>query len=108
MGGWQAFFWVLGALVALANLIMALARTPPNDAMSNLAQWAEWVENLIIFRCGCAIEGPNQVAYRWAMATAVIVAFAAMGGYGWLTEQNRPSSERRAPVPSRGYASQPR
>jgi len=42
MSGWQAFFWVLGPLLAIASLVMALARTPPKDAISNLPKWAEW------------------------------------------------------------------
>lgn len=78
MGGWQAFFWVLGALFALANLIMALARTPPHDAMSNLAKWADWV-GIHHIPLWLRDRRADQVAYRWARAAAIIVAVGAVG-----------------------------
>jgi hypothetical protein len=85
---WRAFFWILGALLGLASLIMALARTPPNDAMSNLAKWAEWV-GIHHVPLWLRDRRADQVAVRWALATAIIAA--AAGTYVWLSEHYQPS-----------------
>ncbi len=42
MGSLQIFFWIFGALLGIAALLMAFARTPPDDAISNLSKWAKW------------------------------------------------------------------
>jgi hypothetical protein len=87
MGGWQAFFWITGALLALASLVMALARTPPTDAISNLSKWAEWLGIRDI---------PSWLrdrrADRWAGDIAILVVILGVGLYAWLSEQNWSSS----------------
>jgi hypothetical protein len=40
MTAWQIFFAVIGACIGAPSLIMAFARTPPQDAVANLSKWA--------------------------------------------------------------------
>jgi hypothetical protein len=79
MGDWQLFFWIVGALIAFAGLIMAFARTPPNDAISNLSQWAQWAA---LYRLSgwLRYRRINQLADRWAKRAMIVLAFVASVG----------------------------
>jgi hypothetical protein len=78
--GWQFFFWILAAVFAFGSLVMNLARTPPDVAISNLSLWVEW--------CGIHRIPPwlrdrhaDDVAFRWArIATITSLILIGLGG----------------------------
>jgi hypothetical protein len=85
MGNWQPFFWILGALLAIASLVMALARTPPNDAASNLSKWIDWVG---LHRLATRLRSPaiNRIVFRIGLISMGILLFNGGLGVGmWWT-----------------------
>jgi hypothetical protein len=82
--GWQFFFWILAAVLAFAGFVMSLARTPPEDAISNLSLWAEW--------CGIHRIPPwlrdrhaDDVAFRWARLATITTIILIVSGGAYLT-----------------------
>ena len=83
MLGFQIALGLWGALATLASLVMAMARTPPDEARSNLSKWAlsfglrnppDWLENV----------SADTIARRWAARTMALLIGIAIG-YGSTT-----------------------
>lgn len=73
----QIFFSILAAFVGIASLIMALARTPPEDAASNLSKWAARLKIYYDRRI-------DEIAYRWAKAVLIVVVTVGLIGAVYL------------------------
>src|SRR5271170_6055605 len=97
MGSWQPFFWILGALLAIAGLVMALARTPPNDAVSNLSKWIDWVG---LHRLATNLRSPSidRRVFRLGLISMGILLFIGGVGIGmwWTAGTNISISEEIA------------
>ena len=79
MSGWQVFFALVSIFIGCASLIMAFARTSPEDASSNLSKW---VDKLGFRKLAAWIRDRKSVylVYRWArIALIIAVALAALG-----------------------------
>jgi len=70
----QVFFWILGASIAFASLVMALARTPPQDAISNIAKWTDWVG---FHHIAWRLRDKGIVDNIFRSALAILIASAA-------------------------------
>ena len=77
--GWQLFFWILAALLAIASLIMNFARTPPEVAISNLSLWVEWFgfHNIPAWLVD---RRADEVARRWAARAMLALVPIGIGG----------------------------
>lgn len=75
----QVFFASAGTALGLAGLIMALARTPPDVAASNLSQWARAVG---IHNVPSWLQDTqaDKIAREWARRVLIMSATALIGG----------------------------
>jgi hypothetical protein len=96
--GSQFFFWILAAVLAFGSLVMNLARTPPEIAISNLSLWVEW--------CGIRRIPPwlrdrhaDDVAFRWPrIATITSIILMVLGAYlAWAPHTQAPPNTTAAP-----------
>jgi len=86
MSGWQIFFAVIGVLIGVTGLMMALARTPPTDAVSNLSKWVEWAG---IGHIPIWLRNPDvdRKASRWSRITlAALIVISAFGTVFYFQE----------------------
>jgi hypothetical protein len=79
MSGLAVGFAIWAALTGTVGAVMALARTPPDDAVSNLSKWAvwaglhhvpEWLRN----------RRADDIAYRWASISLVVLIIVGVLG----------------------------
>jgi hypothetical protein len=101
MSGWQIFFAIVGLSVTLAGLIMALARTPPNDAISNLSEWVQWA-GLHHIPIWLRDRTADDIAFRWARISFFALLLIGLGGgyHFWMDNQQPTAIEAPSPLPS--------
>jgi hypothetical protein len=79
MSGWQWLFAILGTLFAGSSLVMALARTGPDEAASTLSKWADRI-GVKHVPAWLRDRGADRVVFRWAGVATVVFLVAAIWG----------------------------
>jgi hypothetical protein len=98
---WLAIaFATWSALTGLVSVIMALARTSPDDAVSNLSKWAkraglhdipQWLRN----------QRADEIAYHWAkISLIVLITIGALGGGAYFLTPSAPPNIPTVPPSS--------
>lgn len=98
MSGWQWAFAIWAAVTSTVGALLALARTPPDIALSTLSEWAKkigfhripgWLRRAYEFTY-------RSVTYRWALRALVALILVGIGlGIYYLT-----SSRTAQTIPS--------
>jgi hypothetical protein len=93
MSGFALVFAVWSALAAAAGVIMALARTSPTEARSNLSKWIEWA-GIHQIPTWLQARSADQMVFRWAtIAMAFLLALGIGFGFGALWRPFAPAQE---------------
>jgi hypothetical protein len=78
MSGLAIAFAIWGVLAGGSGVVMALARTGPEDAKSNLSRWAEWV-GVGRIPSWLLARSVDQAAYRWGKVGLFFLASLGVG-----------------------------